>query len=363
MPGRFYVNLPPQFNDADSMQTFSPSALQRVCTLTNAVRCTPREVVQSLWSGYGRIQKVDLDFDEPDRTQSAIVKFVEAGRAGESHPRGWNGDASHSRKIRSYEVERNFYATFSSRCGDQCRVAKFLGAESHSPASESDWLMVLEDLDQPSNGCEGFPVRKNSVAKQELLACLSWLASFHAAFMGIDARAVESELWPVGTYWHLATRQDELDAMESGDLKKAAAEIDQRLNSCRIQTLVHGDAKLANFCFPASPGVAAAVDFQYVGRGCGMKDVAYLISSCLSDTECLRQQDTLLNAYFEMLQAAVTARPDLEIDFCALESQWRELYRFAWADFYRFLAGWSPGHWKMHGYSDEITAGVLRELG
>ena len=93
-----------------------------------------------------------------------------------------------------------------------------------------------------------------------------------------------------------------------------------------------------------------------------MKDVAYLISSCLSDTECLRQQDTLLDAYFELLEAAVSARSDFQIDFSALESQWRELYRFAWADFYRFLAGWSPGHWKMHGYSDEITNSVIAEL-
>ena len=93
-----------------------------------------------------------------------------------------------------------------------------------------------------------------------------------------------------------------------------------------------------------------------------MKDVAYLISSCLSDAECKRQQESLLNAYFNLLEAAVDAREDIDIDFGALESEWRELYRFAWADFYRFLAGWSPGHWKMHGYSNEITAEVLREL-
>ena len=344
------------------MQTFSPSALKRICSLTNASDCSPGPVVQSLWSGYGRIQKVDLRFEESDGSQSAIVKFVDAAGAGESHPRGWNGGASHTRKIRSYEVERNFYASFSSQCGDQCRVAKLLGADLHSPASESDWLMVLEDLDQPSHRGDGFPVRKSGVSEQELLACLSWLANFHAAFVSIDAPAVDDVLWPVGTYWHLATRWDEWDVMEPGKLKDAASIIDQRLNDCKFQTLVHGDAKLANFCFPASPGLVAAVDFQYVGRGCGMKDVAYLISSCLSDAECKRQQESLLNSYFNLLEVAVNARQDIEIDFSALESEWRELYRFAWADFYRFLAGWSPGHWKMHGYSDEITTGVLREL-
>jgi len=155
--------------------------------------------------------------------------------------------------------------------------------------------MVLEDLDQPSRRGDGFPVRKSGVSVEELQACLSWLANFHAAFISIDAPAVDDSLWPVGTYWHLATRWDEWDVMEAGKLKDA------------FQTLVHGDAKLANFCFPASSGPVAAVDFQYVGRGCGMKDVAYLISSCLSDAECKRQQESLLNAYFNLLEGRCTA--------------------------------------------------------
>ena len=345
------------------MQTFSPSVLKRICSLTNAAECSPGTVVQSLWSGYGRIQKVDLSFSDDRHVRSGIVKFVDAG-GEKDHPRGWSGNASHTRKIRSYEVERNFYASFSDRCDQKCRVAKLLGADEHSPASQeqSDWLMILEDLDHADSPENGFSVRKGNVDLSELTACLSWLANFHATYMSIEPSVVEGELWPVGTYWHLATRRDEWDVMEASPLKDAAKSIDQRLNECRFQTLVHGDAKLANFCFPASPGPVAAVDFQYVGRGCGMKDVAYLISSCLSEAECKRQQDGLLNSYFEMLEAAVSARQDFEMDFGALESEWRELYRFAWADFYRFLAGWSPGHWKMHGYSDEITNRVIAEL-
>ena len=75
--------------------------------------------------------------------------------------------------------------------------------------------------------------------------CLFWLATFHATFMNNSAEG----LWDVGTYWHLATRPDELASMEDGKLKNAAAAIDQMLNNCKFQTLVHGDAKLANFCF------------------------------------------------------------------------------------------------------------------
>ena len=104
--------------------------------------------------------------------------------------------------------------------------------------------------------------------------------------------------WPIGTYWHLATRPDELKVMPEGPLRNHATKIDQRLNQATYKTLVHGDAKIANFCFSEShPSSVAAVDFQYVGGGCGIKDVAYLISSCLSDQEAERFEESLLNFY------------------------------------------------------------------
>jgi len=38
------------------------------------------------------------------------------------------------------------------------------------------------------------------------------------------------------------------------------------------------------------------------------------------------------------------------------------LYRVAWADFHRFLKGWSPGHWKLTGYSERVVREVLQQL-
>jgi len=46
----------------------------------------------------------------------------------------------------------------------------------------------------------------------------AWLANFHAAFMGEQP----AELWTIGTYWHLATRPDEFDALDDSPLKAAA---------------------------------------------------------------------------------------------------------------------------------------------
>lgn len=34
----------------------------------------------------------------------------------------------------------------------------------------------------------------------------------------------------------------------------------------------------------------------------------------------------------------------------------------AWTDFFRFLQGWSPGHWKIHRYSERLARKVLDQL-
>ncbi|MEM7298595.1 MAG: phosphotransferase, partial [Bacteroidota bacterium] len=158
-------------------------------------------------------------------------------------------------------------------------------------------------------------------------------------------------------YWHLDTRPDEYERMKNLSLKEFAKAIDQRLSAASFQTLVHGDAKLANFCFSKQDKVAA-VDFQYVGKGCGMKDVAYFISSCFHEKEIEKYEAELLNHYFNELEKST----DKSVDFQILKAEWMSLYKYAWADFYRFLDGWSPGHWKMHSYSEKLTREVIDEL-
>ena len=152
-----------------------------------------------------------------------------------------------------------------------------------------------------------------------------------------------------------------MDALDDGPLKAAASTIDERLSKSSFQTFVHGDAKLANFCFGDDGGSVAAVDFQYVGGGCGMKDVAYFISSCLDEDESEAMAPDLLDRYFELLRDALE-RSGKAVDFAALEQDWRALYPVAWTDFYRFLQGWSPGHWKLHRYSERLAREVLDAL-
>ncbi|KAJ3598316.1 hypothetical protein NHX12_001827 [Muraenolepis orangiensis] len=290
--------------------------------------------IQTLWSGYGEIIRVHLDgSDRP----SVIVKHVTFPGDAE------RTDRSHIRKAKSYQVESRWYQEYSAE--SSCRIPACLAAHSCG----DDMLLVLEDLD-----VAGFDQRRTSVNDGEIRACLSWLAHFHALFLGVEPDG----LWPVGTYWHLETRPDELEAMEEGQLKAAAGDIDRMLNGCHFKTLVHGDAKLANFCFSPGGQDVAAVDFQYVGGGCGIKDVIYLLGSCLKGRECQKKVPGLLSHYFTELKLSVNK----EVDFASLEAEWRELFAFAWADFDRFLLGWMPGHWKINSYSQQLTNEVLCKL-
>ena len=308
--------------------------------------------IHSLWSGCGELLRVHLaSGDRP----SVILKHVELPVKLE-HPRGWSGEASYQRKLKSYQVETHWYESYASLCGVDCIVPACLGVER----AEGRIALLLSDLFEV-----GFSEVKSQASLSDIRACLYWLASFHATFMCKDQLPEAEGLWVSGSYWHLETRQDELEALNDDVLEKCAQPINLALKNCTYQTLVHGDAKLANFCFSPSVGGnhtrAAAVDFQYVGVGCGMKDVMCLLSSCLNSDEHEELQDVLLNHYFDCL-GVVVAKRNLHIDMVALEQEWRPLYAYAWADFVRFLKGWSPDHWKIHAYSEALTRRVVDEL-
>lgn len=315
-----------------------------ILAATGAKALTRLEVIQRLWSGYGEIVRYGLT--GCDRG-SVIVKHVKLAGQG-SHPCGWNTDLSHQRKLRSYQVEMAWYSQWSGYCDEHCRVPVCLS----SAGLDEDMLMILEDLD-----AAGFAVRRSRVSVAELYACLNWLANFHATFLGQKPNG----LWPTGTYWHLQTRPDELRVLQDQPLKNAAPAIDQKLRDCRYQTFVHGDAKLANFCFSADGSRVAAVDFQYVGGGCGIKDVAYFIDSCLSEAECERQENHLLDMYFQAFKQALKHKQPL-LDAADVEQEWRSLYPVAWTDFHRFLKGWSTGHWPSDSYSERVARRVIAQL-
>lgn len=303
---------------------------------TGASSLFEKEIIQDLWSGYGKIIRVGL---KNASVENVVIKHVQLPTYI-NHPHGWNTDIGHQRKVKSYNVETKWYETYSKN--SVARLPQCLAIETQ----EDEVLIVLEDLDEA-----GYPLRKKDVGWEEISSCLAWLAKFHASYLG----EAPDGLWKVGTYWHLETRPQELTVLNDQRLREAAPFINEKLNTCEYKTFIHGDAKLANFCFSKDIQVAG-LDFQYVGGGCGMKDVTYFIGSCLNEKECERLEAQILDTYFEHLQSEFEERNE------ALETEWRSLYRVAWADFHRFLKGWNPGHWKINSYSERIIAEVIKSL-
>lgn len=290
------------------------------------------ETIQSLWSGYGSIERWGAaDF-------SVVVKHIKLPNTI-NHPKGWDSSISHLRKVDSYKVESFWYEHYSEKCS--AAIPKLLYKSSKGGSQ----FIVMDDLNSL-----GFSVPVVSPSEDQIKACIRWLAEFHACFLENSGNG----LWTVGTYWNLETRPEELANMAEGVLKENAISIDNKLNNCKYKTIVHGDAKLANFCFSQKDQVAA-VDFQYVGSGCGVKDLIYFISS-IEGLDAFKKHDELIDLYFENL-AQYLGNRNVE-----LEDEWRNLYKYAWADFKRFLQGWSPDHWKLNAFMDEVTNTAIEEL-
>ena len=319
----------------------SSSIEEIIIKATGCHKAEKIETIQTLWSGYGSIDRYRIN---GGNIKSVVIKHVKLPERV-NHPRGWNTDLSHNRKVKSYEVETAWYRLYNGKTSNSCKTANCLALESIG----DETVIVMEDLD-----ATGFNIRKSSVKLPDIHLVLSWLANFHALFMMQSPK----DLWEIGTYWHLKTRPEELEALKEGELKEFAHRVDETLNSCKYQTLVHGDAKLANFCF-SEDGVAA-VDFQYIGGGCGMKDVAYFIGSCLYEEDCERYEEELLGFYFKSLTSTLKSRPEIESN--EVVKEWKKMYRVGWADFHRFLKGWSPDHWKINSYSERVSREVISDL-
>lgn len=317
-------------------------------SLTEAKSIKEVKLIQDVWGGYGELFRVSL---EGGNTKSAVVKLVNTPQPS-SHPKGWNTTLSHQRKLHSYQVESNWYKHYAHLHHQDCYVPRCIASQNDKKLN----LLVLEDLEEV-----GYPVVKATATLDEAKTCIKWLANFHALYLQSNTEQTYTELWETGTYWHLATRPDELDALQDPSLKMAAKRIDQILTDSPFQTLVHGDAKLANFCFSSNAKKVAAVDFQYVGKGCGMKDLILFISSAIPPEHCAALENSLIDYYFVCLSEAVI-KTQKQIDPIQLEQAWRPLYALAWADFQRFVKGWSPAHWKINDYTEKLTEQALQSL-
>lgn len=291
------------------------------------------ELVQELWKGYGWLYRLK------GQEGSIILKLTAIdARAEEASEFG------QARKRRSYEVEVNWYKFYSFLYRGICCLAEY----KNSFVTDQYRFLWLEDLSTQYKPIESFSIEK-------VKTVIRFLADFHSMSFSDEPE----HLWEQGSYWYLDTRPDEFEQMEDVWLHHHAKFLDQTLKSSPYQTFIHGDSKMANYLFDEDNNIAA-VDFQYVGKGCGMRDLVSLFSGLGPKMNSILEEE-LLGIYFTQLERRCKAAGYL-FDFKDLERNWRLLYPVAWADYARFLDGWAPHHWKITPYLQEQIEKVQKQL-
>jgi thiamine kinase-like enzyme len=249
--------------------------------------------IATLWGGMGSIVRLQCGMETPGKSATMIAKRIRC-----SNPRSF-GD---KRKAASYQVEASFYG--SEACRQLCeKHVCCRGLHTHDDGNGSITIMMTP-LPNPSLHC-----MEGETAK----AAVRSVARLHAYFWGNakSTYAVEKiGLAAQGTYWYLDTRPDEYEFIDgrsgiSRKLKKAARGIDRALKEHDYQTICHGDLKACNMSASKDPSYATFVDFQYLGRACPAKDLAYIFVCGMDVDEDFeeRQEDELLRLYIDELAA------------------------------------------------------------
>lgn len=180
-----------------------------------------------------------------------------------------------------------------------------------------------------------------------------------------------SGLWDCGCYWHLDTRQQEFASIPNSwrDVRDAAGAIDRVLKgqrkdgsySNRHMTSVHGDFKAANLLW-SSDGRCCAYDFQYVGKGLGMRDVSKFLCTAV-DADVLEEEggeQQLLQHYHAALVKQLQANSKAEAAQRYTPEVMTAQFEIALVDYIRFCAGW--GFWGNVEWACARARGVLKRL-
>lgn len=275
-------------------------------------------VVQSLWAGYGRLYSCIADGD------SLIVKHFT--------PPGTNEKESedHMRKLKSYSVERVFYETLSQKLIDRgCIVPACVGCVEENGSI----AIVMRDLGAQYGD---YDVRRgNCLNMEEGKRLLSYLARFHAVNWG---QASVEGLWDEGSFWQLGTRMEELRFLDSswkrwGLDREMALRIHALVRELPHRTIVHGDAKAANF-FWFSDAVGG-YDLQYAGSGSPMRDIAYTLGCSMQEHLIEAHEESLLRHYHDELSSLLAPEHAAAYSFETMQ----EAYDLCVADLVRFMCG------------------------
>jgi hypothetical protein len=317
-------------------------------------------------------------------------------------------DEGRLRKIYSYEVEHRFYSELAPLLPPSIPVAKCLASinEQHADGT-STTAMILSDLRQQ------YPVageRRSELSSTQVHAALDWLSGFHgfwwprvkdmdcSAFVHPPLEEVKRDtdtskhksVWLNGGYTYLATRRTEYRKLASDrenewnepltDFEEGETSISEMVADILAaraeegsgwgptegyQTLIHGDVKSENLFTSVSGEEVAFYDFQYVGKGLGVCDLAKLFTCSVPLAMLVTHPDAPLGRVLGMQpgEKALLQRYWIELkDISQKEYDW-DVFVMHWevalVDWLRFQASW--GFWGNTEWLEARVRSILKD--
>ncbi|KAG5928817.1 hypothetical protein E4U60_007604 [Claviceps pazoutovae] len=358
------------------------------------VSCTK---LQELWAGYGHVcalkarqlrtspGTVQECSTQSNNTEQLILKIVSA--PSELY------DEGHLRKLLSYEVEQFFYDSIAPTL-EELPLAKCLATTSNmlEKAMAAGFGSIKATLMTDLRLRYPVPGEKRAfLTTRQVYSALRWLSNFHRSYWRgtqfqrsklilpplAEARLRRSRehhhvqregVWLNGGYTYLATRQTEYESLTKDENSEWSALLCQpisplsmsiaQLAACFLtpcgrshETYLHGDVKSENMYSTESGDDVAFFDFQYVGLGLGVCDLAKFFTCSVpldmlvhpaqmsSQLTMSEGEKALLNLYREHLLGGANNISAPAYDWNEFQRHWET----ALVDWCRFQASW--GFW------------------
>lgn len=386
--------------------------------------------LQSLWAGYGSINAIKVRA-LTDEAAEKLNDVVGAGAAfGDTYPlilklisppeKGDKAvqDEGHLRKMLSYEIEQYFYTDIAPNLAEDIPVAKVVATTTSKTGEETEVELkgltatIMTDL-RP-----GYPIaggKREQLSARQARSALDWLAKFHGSsweYLPTDldqfvrppleeskARSERGEagkaqsIWLNGGYTYLATRRTEYKSLEgdgNSEWSKALCTpaVDQGASTESIaemvaafltptgrpfETYIHGDVKSENLFATSSGAEVAFFDFQYVGLGLGVCDLAKLFT-CSVPLDMLIGFGGRKRSHSSDELTMGSGEKELLEQYCATLKEFTEMaeidypwdlfvrhWETALVDWCRFQASW--GFWGNTEWLEARVRSILKDEG
>ncbi|RAK79996.1 uncharacterized protein BO72DRAFT_445801 [Aspergillus fijiensis CBS 313.89] len=401
--------------------TPSPSRVASIMLAWHSLELVSCSTLQTLWAGYGHICAVSARATTTEAAAHlAQLCGVKSTSTGATFPlilklisppskKAGTEDEGHLRKMLSYEVEQCFYSEVVPRLGDEIGVAQCLASTRDMAGKPGEdelrrlMATVMVDL-RPA-----FPVaggKRSSLSTRQVRAALDWLAGFHGRSWALlpgsrdelvlppleeakRRRQSRSEkggsgLWLNGGYTYLATRRkeyaslvDDTDSEWSEALCSAPEGFSMSVaemvalvltpSGRPMESYIHGDVKSENLFTSDSGERVAFFDFQYVGLGLGVCDLAKLftcsvpLDMLVEDEDYLPEQLPMQDGERSLLEGyRARLLQGQQADVYPWET-FRRHWETALVDWCRFQASW--GFWGNTEWLEARVRSILSDQG